>query len=149
MNVRFVKQLNAQFCLIFQLLAWHIYIPMWEPGLTIGQSKQLERVQKYAFYVILGDNHTSYDNALKQLGGETLSDRRLKLCLNFSRKSEKHTRFSSWFEPTEERELTLPNTRSDKSDLKYKPVTVRTNRYKDSPLPHLTDLFNTYYNKKK
>ena len=124
-------------------------VAVWEPGLNIAQSKQIERVQKCAFYVILGDNHTTYDNALKQLGGEALSDRRQKLCLNFSKKSEKHTRFSSWFEPTEEREVPLPNTRSDKSELKYKPVTVRTNRYQDSPLPHLTNLLNTYHNKKK
>ena len=124
-------------------------VAVWEPGLNIAQSKQIEMVQKCAFYVILGDNHTTYNNALKQLGGEALSDRRQKLCLNFSKKSEKHTRFSSWFEPTEEREVPLPNTRSDKSELKYKPVTVRPNKYQDSPLPHLTNLLNTYHNKKK
>jgi hypothetical protein len=135
--------------------------PYWDPCtlikknekfilLNIAQSKQIERVQKCAFYVILGDDHTSYVNALKQLGAEALSDRRQKLCLNFSKKSEKHPRLSSWFEPTEEIEVPLPNTRSDKSDLlKYKPVTVRTNRYQDSPLPHLTNLLNTYHNKKK
>ena len=124
-------------------------VAVWEPGLTIAQSKQIERVQKCAFYIILGASHTTYGNALKQLGGELLSERRQKLCLKFAKKSEKHTQFSSWFEPTEERELPLPNTRSDKTVLKYKPVTVRTDRYMDSPLPHLTDLLNNYYDKKK
>ena len=99
----------------------------------------------------MGEEYSYYENALKVLGNEKLSDRRTKLCLNFAKKSEKHEKFQHWFELAEEKPDPLPNTRSDKTSLqtKYKPVTVRTDRYKDSPLPYLTELLNSHYIKKK
>jgi hypothetical protein len=124
-------------------------VAVWEPRLTQEQSKQLERVQKCAFYVIMGNDHSNYDDDVKELCSEKLSDRRYNLCLKFSKKSEKHEKFKNWFKPTDERPQPLPNTRSEKTELKYKPVTVRTERYKESPLPYLTDILNNYYSKKK
>ena len=126
-------------------------VAVWEPGLTKAQGQQLERVQKCAFYVVLGEEFSNYENALKVLGNEKLSDRRTKLCLNFARKSEKHDKFQHWFKLAEERSEPLPDTRSDKTYLqtKYTPVSVRTDRYRDSPLPYLTELLNNHYTKKK
>ena len=126
-------------------------VAVWQPGLTQAQGQQLERVQKCALYVIMGDKHSTYSIALKELECETLSARRTKLCLIFAKKSEKHSRFGNWFEPAVPDPLPVPNTRSDKDSLqlKYKPVTVRTDRYKESPLPYLTDLLNTHYSKNK
>ena len=71
------------------LAGFLVAVAVWEPGVNLARSKQLERVQKCAFDVILGDDHSTYSNALKQLCSESLSDRRQKLCLNFSKKSEK------------------------------------------------------------
>ena len=126
-------------------------VAVWQPGLTQAQGQQLERVQKCALYVIMGEEHSTYRNALEELECQTLSERRTKLCLNFAKKSEKHSRFGNWFEPAVANPQPVPNTRSDKTSLqlKYKPVTVRTERYRDSPLPYLTDLLNTHYSKKK
>ena len=90
-------------------------VAVWEPGLTKAQGQQLERVQKCAFYVVLGEEFSNYENALKVLGNEKLSDRRTKLCLIFARKSEKLDKFQHWFKLAEERSEPLPDTRSDKT----------------------------------
>ena len=126
-------------------------VAVWEPGLTQALSKQLERVQKCAFYIIMGNDYTTYDNAVNCLQSEKLSDRRFKLCVNFARKSEKHIKYKQWFNPAEEYSPPIPNTRSDKTTIqtKYKPVPTRTDRYKTSPIPYLTDLLNDYHTEKK
>ena len=40
-------------------------VPAWAPGLTSKESRQIERVQKNVFAIILGDKYKSYKNALK------------------------------------------------------------------------------------
>ena len=81
-----------------------------------------------------------YSNALGILNSESLEERRVRLCENFAKKSSKHQKYQTWFVPsiTEER---LKKTRQ-KNDTKYKPVKSRTERYKNSPLPYLTELLN-------
>jgi hypothetical protein len=125
-------------------------VAVWEPALTQAQSRQLERVQQCAFYIILGNTFTNYNLALNYLSSERLSERRSKLCLSFALKCEKNLRYQDWFMVSEVSEKPLPNTRSDKSQLetKYKPVTTRTDRYNDSPIPYLTGLLNNHYSKK-
>ena len=126
-------------------------VVVWEPALTQAQSKQIERVQQCAFYIIMGDTFTNYNHALNYLSSERLSARRSKLCLSFALKCEKNLRYQDWFMVSEVSNAPLPNTRSDKhkSETKYKPVTTRTDRYYDSPIPYLTGLLNDHYSKKK
>ena len=125
-------------------------VAVWEPGLNQAQIKQLERVQKWAFYVIMGDQYFDYESAVKSLKSDKLSDRRIKLCLKFANKCEKSTKFSNWFEPAEIITQPLPGTRSDKTAIQriYKAVTVRTDRYRDSPIPYLTELLEDYHQRK-
>ena len=52
-------------------------VPVWQPALTRGQAKQIERVQRPAFYVILGKRYENYENALNLLERETLEARRI------------------------------------------------------------------------
>ena len=59
-------------------------VPVWTPGLTKHEIYQIERVQKCALHVILGEDYLSYDMAVKALDVEKLSDRRAKLSLNFA-----------------------------------------------------------------
>ena len=59
-------------------------VAVWEPALTVAEDKQIERVQKAAYSIILGDNYNTYSTALKVLGAETLGTRRKKLTLNFA-----------------------------------------------------------------
>ena len=47
-------------------------VPAWTPGLTRTEINQLERVQKTACAIILGDEYKSYGSALTILKMETL-----------------------------------------------------------------------------
>ena len=60
-------------------------LPVCEPGLTVAESMQIERVQKAAFSIILGDDYLSYNQALSTLDADTLSSRMQKLSLNFAK----------------------------------------------------------------
>jgi hypothetical protein len=126
-------------------------VAVWTPGLTNAQSDQIERVQKCALYVIMGDSYLSYEQALSKLGAEKLSERRSKLCLNFAKRLEKNGKYANWFQPAE---VILPptiETRSNKNLIQYKyaPVPCRTDRYSMSPIPFLTELLNEHYAKQK
>ena len=115
-----------------------IAVPAWEPGLTKSEGGQLERVQKSAFSIILGDEYESYEHALEELNLEKLSVRRSQICLKFAKKALKHPKYQSWF-----KENTATScTRARKNKLV--PVNARTKRYERSPLPYLTHLLNLH-----
>ena len=112
-------------------------VPVWEPGLTKRERKQLERVQKTAFSIILGINYRSYDEALVLLNMDSLSSRRKSICLKFAKKALKDPKYTNWFIPNVKNG---PDTRSEKNVLL--PVSTRTKRFEHSPLPFLTNLLN-------
>ena len=89
-------------------------VSVWVPGLTQAESFQIERVQKCALHVILGDDYGSYNNAVSVLEVDKLSVRRSNLCLNFARRSEKNPKYQNWFCPAEEVIQPTMKTRSDK-----------------------------------
>ena len=60
-------------------------VAVWEPGLSQAECKQLERVQKTAFNITLGEEYESYIHALNLLDSEMLSVRRKKLTLTFAK----------------------------------------------------------------
>ena len=104
--------------------------PAWSPGLTISHSNQIERIQKAAFAIILGEEYISYSRALMKLNMETLADRRQSLCLSFAKKAFKHDKFNKWFS----------DGGVDGADVHISDVKTRTKRYLKSPLPYLTGL---------
>ena len=55
-------------------------------SLTQKQSNKLEKIQKVCLKVIYGEDYTDYESAMRLSGLQTLSDRRLKRCLDFSLK---------------------------------------------------------------
>ena len=105
--------------------------PVWSAGITESESKQLERVQKAAFAIILGWKYATYSQALADLKMESLEVRRKALCASFVKKSQKHEKFQNWFQESDQ--LT---------ETTFQPVPYRTKRYKTSPLPYLTSLLN-------
>ena len=115
-------------------------VAVWEPGLSVMEGRQLERVQKAAFSIILGEHYVDYENALETLESDLLSERRYKLCLNFAKKCLKHPKYKHWF--CENDKVTTIKTRSEKTELKN--VETRTKRYENSPLPYLTEILNMY-----
>ena len=56
----------------------------------------IERVQKK----FSGEDYSSYRLALQLLNLDSLESLRNKLCLNFTKKAEKHSKFKCWFKLT-------------------------------------------------
>ena len=128
-------------------------VVVWTPGLTKAESVQIERVQKCALHVILGDDYESYDQATKtkSLSVEKLCERRQKLSLTFAKKCENNPKYSKWFNLSENFKPPNIKTRGcvNRMQPKYTPVPSRTDRYENSPIPFLTKLLNDYYLGKK
>ena len=68
-----------------RILAEH-GVAIWNSGLTLAQVNMLEKIQKVALRIILGDTYLSYDKARAQFNLKLLSERRLELCTNFALK---------------------------------------------------------------
>ena len=108
--------------------------PVWHSGLTKKQSNNIERIQKIAFRIILGQQYQSYNLALKALGAETLYQRRVNLCKKFATKNLKSE--NSFFQEVEH----TVNTRSKKRTVKE--FACNTDRFAKSSLPYLAKLIN-------
>ena len=118
-------------------------VPVWQPALTQQERREIERVQRCAFYVILGDAYNGYEQALDLLECDNLDDRREKLCQNFAKKAWKNPKYQNWFTLNDEPLPTI-NTRSEATRVRnvLKPIVTRTDRYMNSPLPYLTEVLN-------
>ena len=112
-------------------------VPVWHGGLTQKQSKEIERVQKVVFRIILINNYRNYDNALKTLHTEILYQRRINICKSFASKNLKSE--FSFFEKVKK----YPNTRS-KTKL-VREFKCNTARYSKSSLPYLANLVNSMW----
>ena len=91
----------------------------------------------------MGTEYKSYEQTLELLEYETLHERRIKLCEKFAKKALKHPKYKNWFNLNEQKPSR--NTRYKKTD-KFLPVKTRTDRYRKSPLPYLTEILNGLYN---
>ena len=69
--------------------------------LTEEQSNKIERIQKTCLKVILREMYVDYQSALEMTGLDTLKNRRLKRCLDFSLKSIKHPKNQKLFPKSE------------------------------------------------
>ena len=116
--------------------------PAWNSALTKIERCDIERVQKVAIHIILGDKYDSYEKALELTSMETLEIRRNKLCLKFAKKAEKNVKHMNWFKKR-------PKTSTRLDNPKYWSVIARTERLKNSPIPCITDLLNKHYRCKK
>ena len=112
-----------------------VSVPAWHSGLTNRQSFNIERVQKVAVAIILGNSGLSYHEKLRILGLETLEQRREKICLTFAKRTLK-SRHSSIFERTN----TTYNTRQQ---TVFRECRSNTSRFYKSPLNYLTRLLNS------
>ena len=112
-------------------------VAVWQPSLTYEDSIKIERVQKSALSIILGQKYKSYKSALRELNLDTLYTRRIKLCINFAKKAQKHTKFSRWFKQNEKVSVTR------NKPTKFCEVYCRTERFKKSPISYLTTILNS------
>ena len=123
----YIKQVRS--LLEFAAVVWH-------PSLRIEDRVRIERVQKSALCIILGENYHSYRAALKEVNLESLFSRRNRLSKKFAKKSLKNSKFSKWFKPNDRR----TSTRLLKP--RFCEVVFRTERFRKSPLSYLTSILN-------
>ena len=123
----YIKQVRS--LLEFAAVVWH-------PSLRNDDRLRIERVQKSALCIILGENYRSYKSALKEVQLESLFSRRNRLCKKFAKKSMKSSKFSKCFKPNDRRS----STRLIKP--KFCEVVFRTERFRRSPISYLTEILN-------
>ena len=107
---------------------------VWHPALTQHQSYQIEKIQKRACRIILGNKYLDYESALKELNITMLSNRRENLMLKFGQdilNSERHRHM-------------LPEQRTNTHNLRRinrlpKPL-CKTSRYLNSTIPFVIDI---------
>ena len=107
-------------------------VSAWHGAITQAERDEIERVQKAALHI---EKYTSYRNALKQSKLQSLESRRDKLCLKFAKKAEKDPKHRQWFKKTQ-------GSKTRQNPTKYYKVLAHHDRYKKSPISHLTRLLN-------
>ena len=107
--------------------------PVWHSGLTLKQTRDIERIQKTALYIILEESYLDYDVACTLLGIEPLNLRRDQLCLKFAKKDVKKE--NSLFPKTENNGRTRQNN-------PVKEQKCNTKRFEKSSIPYLSKLIN-------
>ena len=115
--ILFIRSL-AEYCSV----AFH-------PSLTIEQSKKLERIQKTALKIILGEMYVDYSAALEMSGLDTLYERRTQRCLDFAKKSTKHVKNNRMFPKNVQQDHDVRNSE------KYKVNFARKSRYLKRAIP--------------
>ena len=111
-------------------------VPAWQGAITQAERDEIERVQKAAFHIVLGDEYQSYRSALKYFGMDSLENRREKLCKKFARKAVNHPKHQKWFK------LNTVTVDTRQEHPKFCEVVAQKDRYKKSPLGYLTGLLN-------
>ena len=94
-----------------------------------------QRLLIWSLNLILGNRYSDYDNALKFLQLDRLSERRRKLCLNFAKKCIKHEKAAKIF-PLKQLKKKL------RSNELFKVNFASTERYQKSTIPFLQSLLN-------
>ena len=105
--------------------------------MTEENRNDLERVQKTALKVILGQRYKTYKNALNLLNLETLDERREILSLNFAKRTSKHPKLNKMF-PLNEKSHSMETRNYEK----YKVQKAHTERLKRSALISMQNLLN-------
>ena len=109
------------------------YAVVWHSSLSEENKRDLERVQKSATKLILGDKYLNYENALKTLNIDTLDQRREKLCLNFAIKCTKNQRTKDMF-PLKTKVHNMKSRNTEKYQVQY--------ALQKSPIIHMQHLLN-------
>ena len=110
---------------------------LWAGGITVGQARQIQRVQRRAVAAITGGSREEYAASCLRLGLEPdLSVRRLRLCRNFATRTATKSRHQDLFSRVERHH----NTRGGGKE--WVEPACRTRRHQMSARPHLTRLLN-------
>ena len=119
---------------------------VWHSSLTQENSEDLERVQKAAIRIILGQKYENYEDALIKVNLDSLKERREKLCKKFALKcvDSDNVRCNDIFE--KRKKIHNMATRKDEP---YVVNYANTERLKTSAVPYLQRILNSDENMKK
>ena len=126
-----IYKLHIRSCLEYNAVSFH-------SSLSSQQAAALERCQSVCLKVILQDNYVSYEAALEMTGLEILADRRLKRCLDFSKKCLQHPINKRMFPLNPN----LNNQQNIRDREKYKVNFAHKNIYQNSTIPFCQRLLN-------
>ena len=112
-------------------------VAIWNSGLTQSQVNDLEKVQKIALKIILGESYISYEVACTLMNISPLKYRRKELCTKYAIKLFKSSKSSDYFTPASKQ----ANTRSSQQ-LLVKEKTSNTKRCHNAPHNYLARLIN-------
>ena len=104
-------------------------------SLTQEQIKKLENIQKTCIKVILGNEYTDYDAALKKCSLQTLSDRRQKHFVKFTLKCARDKFNNNMF----------PTNDNQRGKEMFKVNFARTNQYLKSTIPQAQRILNYHF----
>ena len=110
---------------------------VWHSSLTTKNRRDLERVQKSAVRVILGGKYSTYKNGLEKLNLDDLNDRRTKICLKFAKNCLKNEKVKDIFPKAE-----FKHKMRKRKQKTFKVKQIKTERYKKSAVPYMTELLN-------
>ena len=112
-------------------------VPVWNSGLTLKLAADIERVQRVAISILLGNSQFEYLHACAMLGLKPLYIRREELCKRFAVNTAKPgSRHSNLFQ------LEKTGHHYTRSTDRYREHVTTKGRFYKSPLPYLTRLLN-------
>ena len=117
---------------------------VWHSSLTQAQDYDIERVQRTALKVILGNDYEDYQTALERFGIKTLSSRRESRCLSFGIKCVKHPKHKSMF-PLNEVEEDLHIRNRNKFIVNF----AKHSYYQSSAIPYIQNILNAHAHSEK
>ena len=106
---------------------------VWHSSISRGEELEIERVQRCALRLILGERYSTYTDALLVTNLKTLKERRVQLCRAFAKKCVKN---GSDLFPLN---ITEKGTRNRE---KYFVTHANTSRLANSAVPYMQRLLN-------
>jgi hypothetical protein len=100
----------------------------------------LERIQKTAVKIILGDKFITYEQGLLKLDMDNLSERRRALCLSFAQKCSKNPKTSHMF-PRNEKTHIMETRKPENFKVQH----ANTERLRKSSIIYMQHLLNDNY----
>ena len=116
---------------------------VWHSSLNKKNRKDMERVQRAAVRVIMGNDFTNYKNGLKYLNLVTLEKRRELLCLKFAKNCLNNGKVKNMF-PLKKSKHNMKK----RKQKKFKTTRSKTKRMQKSALPFMRNLLNEEYQHK-
>ena len=110
---------------------------VWNSSLTMENSNDLERVQKAAIRIILGNKYESYEQGLEEVDLPKLTERRNELCLKFAQKCTQSEKTENLF-PLKVKNHDMEVRKPEKFIVKH----ANTERLKKSAIPNMQKMLN-------